>query len=264
MGWDLSSCGIAWLGVFNLSQGEVTSELCLKEILCELVHALNVEVTTICMNVAAWQNLVVGQVVVSHETETWLGYCKTIRNLPTLKKQGKVITAIIWSVNLSNLNCVIRQVVVNDERKIVPSSVETKNFAIIVQELFFRRNSASSKRLLHKLFKIIRLLNLWLLVHGLGKVIHGETLSRRLRFLLQFKELTSVLITIIYFDLFAKYRDFLSNAEIEGHHCKSTAVFPEELTSLQEITLWHSTVRFLWLNYHHRVILKVIHNDELS
>jgi len=264
VGWDLSCCGVAWLGVFDLSQGEVTTQLAFKEFLGELVYAFDIEVTTVGVNVAAWHDFVICQIVISHETKTWLGDCKAVRNLPTLKKKSKVVTAIIRCVDLSNLNCVIRKVIVNDERKIIPSCVETKNFAIIVQELLFRWHTTASKRLFHELFKVIGLLYLRLFLHGLGKIIHGEILSRRLRLLLQFKELTSVLITVIQFDLFAENHNFLSNAEIKRHHSKSTAVLPEELTSLQEIPLWHTTVSFFGLNNHHCVVLKVIHNDQLS
>ncbi len=59
VGWDLSGCGVSWLRVFDLTQGEVTAELCLKEVLSELVNTLNIEITTIGMDVTAWHDLVI-------------------------------------------------------------------------------------------------------------------------------------------------------------------------------------------------------------
>jgi len=48
-------------------------------------------------------------------------------------------------VNFSNLDCIIGQEIVNNEWQIVETSIETKNFTIIVKELFLALNSAATK-----------------------------------------------------------------------------------------------------------------------
>jgi hypothetical protein len=50
---------------------------------------------------------------------------------------------------------------------------------------------------------------------GLSEIIGRDTFSSWLRLLLYLKELTSVLIAIVYSDLLPKYQDILSDAEIE-------------------------------------------------
>jgi hypothetical protein len=81
--------------------------------------------------------------------------------------------------------------------------------------LLLRGDSATAKGSLHELFKIIRFLGFDFFMLGLSEIIGRETFSSWLRLLLYLKELTSVLIAIVYSDLLPKYQDILSDAEIE-------------------------------------------------
>lgn len=144
VGRDLSRCGVTGLRVLDLTQREVTSELSLKEVLGELVDTLNVEVSTESVNGGAWVNLIERQVIIAHENETRLSNCERVGDLPALKKLSEVVTAIIGGVHFSNFYGIIRQVVVHDERQIVPASVEAEDLAVIVQELLLRGDTATA------------------------------------------------------------------------------------------------------------------------
>ena len=228
----------------------MAAELRLKELLGELVHTLDIEVSAIGIDVAIGLNLVVGQIVISHEAEARLRHGEAVRNLPPLQEKGKVITAVVRGVHLSNLYGVIGEIVVDDERQVVPSCVEAEDFTIVVQELLLRGHTAATERFLHELLQVGGFLNLRLLVLSLGKVVPWKPFSRGLRLFLYFKELASVLITVVYSDLLSKDEDLLTDAEIERHHCEATAVRPQKLASLEEVALGHSTIDFLGLNDH--------------
>jgi hypothetical protein len=135
VGRDLSRGGVTGLRVLDLTQWEVTSQLRLKEVLSELVDTLNIEVSTERLNGCARVDLIVCQVIIAHEYKTRLSDCERVRDLPTLEKLGKVVTAIIGGVHFSNLYGIIRQVVVHDEGEVVPASVEAEDLAVVVQEL---------------------------------------------------------------------------------------------------------------------------------
>jgi hypothetical protein len=124
VGRDLSRGRVTGLRVLDLTQREVTSKLGLKEILGELVDTLDVEVSTKSLNGGAWVDLIEGQVIIAHENETRLSYCERIGDLPALEKLSEVVTAIIGGVHFSNFYSIIRQVIVHDERELVPASVE--------------------------------------------------------------------------------------------------------------------------------------------
>ena len=56
-------------------------------------------------------------------------------------------------VHLSDLNGVIGQEVVDDERQLVEARVETQHSAVVIQELLLALHSATTERLLHVLLQ---------------------------------------------------------------------------------------------------------------
>jgi hypothetical protein len=65
---DLPDCSVTWLRILNLANVEMTAKLCLEELLSKLVNTLDVEVSSIGIDNTTWEDLVIGQVVISHET----------------------------------------------------------------------------------------------------------------------------------------------------------------------------------------------------
>ena len=56
-------------------------------------------------------------------------------------------------MDLSDFDSVVSQEVVNDERKIIESSVESEYSSVIVEELLLRLYSTTTKRFLHVLLQ---------------------------------------------------------------------------------------------------------------
>ncbi len=81
---NLSYSSITWLRVLYLSEIKVTTKLSLIKVLSKLVDSLYVEVSSVGMNSATWLNLIIGEVIISHEAETRLCNRERVRNLPSL------------------------------------------------------------------------------------------------------------------------------------------------------------------------------------
>jgi len=57
---NLSHGCLTWLRIFDLSKVEMTTKLSLVELLSELINTLNMEVSSVSMNITAWLYLIVG------------------------------------------------------------------------------------------------------------------------------------------------------------------------------------------------------------
>lgn len=103
------------------------------------------EVATESVNGLIWENLIIGKVIVTQETKTWLAHTEAVRDLPSLKKESEVVSTVIRMMHFSDLACIICQVVVNDERDLIVACEESENLAIVVKELLFRGHSATTQ-----------------------------------------------------------------------------------------------------------------------
>lgn len=101
----------------------------------ELIDTLDLIDFSVSVDVACWSDLVSSQVVVSNEVLSWLVDIETVWQLLSSQKESKGITSIILVVNLSNLDSVVSEVVVNNIWEFVADCEETKNLTIVVKEL---------------------------------------------------------------------------------------------------------------------------------
>ena len=210
---DLSNCGASRSRVFDLTNLKATAKLCLIEVLCEVIYSSYLEVTTESINCLIWENLIKGQVVVAQESKTWLAYAEAIRDLPSLKKKSKVVSTIIRVVDFSDFTSIICQVVVNNEWHFVIASKEPEYFAIIIEELLLRGDSATSKGLLHEFLHFTVSENRFL-YQSLSEAVKGDGLRLRLRLLLEFKEITSILIAVTNSNLSSQDLNICADSEI--------------------------------------------------
>ena len=125
---------------------------------------------SIGVDVAVWGDLVSGQVVVSDELLSWLVDIKAVWKLSSSQKKGEGVTAIVSMVNLTDLNGVISQVVVDDVWEAVVSGEETEYFAVVVQELLLGFNLTTTEGFLEELNHLSILL-WWNWNLALGKVV---------------------------------------------------------------------------------------------
>ena len=93
------------------------------------------------------------KVVVSHVHEAGLGHLEVDRESLSLHEKGKVVAAIVRVVDLSDLNGVVSQEVVDDEGEIVEATVEAEDTSIIIKELLLRLHTSTTERPLHILLQ---------------------------------------------------------------------------------------------------------------
>ncbi len=170
--WDLSLCRISGLGVLNSAQIKVSIKFLLVEVEGELVNASDVELATEGLDEAAGVELVGCVVVVTHVLEAGLCHLEVTRQSLSLHQESEVVAAVVRVVNLSNLNGVIGQEVVNDKGEVVEAGVETQDSAIVVEELLLALHSATAKGLLHIL------LEAWVSELLLGDLLLSEAVLR--------------------------------------------------------------------------------------
>lgn len=98
-------------------------------------------------------------------------------------------------VDFSDFASIISQVVVNDVRNFIIASIESEDFAIVVEELLLRGDSSTSEGLLHEFLHFAisehRFLNL-----SLSVAVKGDSFSLGLWLPLKFEEFTSVLVAV--------------------------------------------------------------------
>lgn len=195
VGRDLSDSRASGSRVFDLTNLKVTAELCLIKVSCEVINSSYLVVATECIYCLIWENLIIGQIVVTQESKTWLAHAEAIGDLPSLKKKCKVVSAIIGMVDFSDFASIISQVVVNDVRNFIIASIESEDFAIVVEELLLRGDSSTSEGLLHEFLHFAisehRFLNL-----SLSVAVKGDSFSLGLWLPLKFEEFTSVLVAV--------------------------------------------------------------------
>lgn len=76
---DLDGLGLSRLRELNLSKFKMLAVLRLVEILSELVHSVDSEYSTKCIDDTSWLNFITSQVIISDKVLSWLVDCETLR-----------------------------------------------------------------------------------------------------------------------------------------------------------------------------------------
>lgn len=142
---DDKGLGLSGLGVFNLAKLKESLELFSVVLLSEIINSLNSKDSAKSRNSSARSDFVTGQVIVSDEVLTWLINSKSLREFLSSQKKGKRVSAVIGMMDLSHLDCVVCQIVVDDERSVITLSVESENLSVVIQELLLRNDSSTSE-----------------------------------------------------------------------------------------------------------------------
>jgi hypothetical protein len=119
----------------------------------ELIDGSDVELASERLDVAIRFKLLPCEVVVSHVHEAGLGHLEVDRESLSLHEKSKVVTAIVRVVNLSDLNGVISQEVVDNEGEIIEATVEAEDTSIVIKELLLCLHTATTERPLHILLQ---------------------------------------------------------------------------------------------------------------
>ena len=149
-----------WLGrllELHLAKREIVSVVLSVELLREGIHTVDDIDAAIGVDVRCWGDLVAGEVVIADEVLAWLVNIETVWELLSSKQHGKGVSTVVGVMALANLKRVVCQVVVHDVGQVVAGGEETKNTAVIVQELLLRLDFAASKAFLHEVshFRVV-------------------------------------------------------------------------------------------------------------
>jgi len=104
---------------------------------------------TKCFNWLTGVDFIASQVVVTNKVETGLVNITSEGETLSVQKLWEVVAAIVGVVNLTDLDGVISQEVVNNKWKIFAVSIEAQNLAILVKELLLAGYLTTTQGLFH-------------------------------------------------------------------------------------------------------------------
>lgn len=179
MRWDHDGRLLWECWCIDLADWELVAILVAVEVLGEVVNAADVVDTAESENAAAWVDLIASQVVVADEILAWLVHVKAVWQLLSSQKKRKRVASVIGSMGLSDLNGVVGQVVVHDERQVLTGREEAQDLTVVVEELLLGRNLATAEFLLEVLeHLLVSFGSDW--NPGLGESVGGNLLGWRL------------------------------------------------------------------------------------
>jgi hypothetical protein len=127
-------------------------------VLRELVHSLNSENSAVGYEVSFEFDFIASQIPVTNELLTWLIHIESLWQFLSSEIDREGVSAVIWEMNLSDLDGIISQEVVPDELEVFADGEESEHLSVIVQKLLLRGNSSSSELLLQELEQLLVLL----------------------------------------------------------------------------------------------------------
>lgn len=226
---------------------KLPTELVLVVFLRVIIDTLDVVGAAESTDRSITKDLVAGQVIVTNEVETGLIHVGSEGDLLSLQKLGESVTAVIRVMHLTNLDCVVSQEIMDNERQILTLTEEAKDLAIVIKELLNAVYVAATKGLLLVLaeFSVVRPGNLH---QGSVKTVLGNSLGFRLGASEFLKEFPSVLITVGNADCASVDSHIEADTEVLGHEWTLSISLQHHL-AVEEGTLGHTRVDLFGLNH---------------
>ena len=129
-------------------------------VLGELVNTGDVENLTVCVDWLSPVNFITSQISISNKGVTWLVYIEGLWELLPSEVDGEGVSSVVREVDLSDLDGIVSQEVVEDILESLGVDEESKNLSVVIEELLLRWDSATSEFLL-KVFKELLILLRW-------------------------------------------------------------------------------------------------------
>jgi len=258
--WGL---GLSWAGRVLFTQFKMTLVLIVVVLLSVLVHSINLHDVAEGVDAASGVDLVTGKVVISDEGLAGLLNLAGVGKLLSAEEAGERIETIILVVSLTDLNGIVSQVIVDDERTVVGVAVETEHLSVVVQELLLGSNLATSKLLLEILEHEGITLG-WDGDLGLVEGVSRESLGFGTGLSAFHHELSSVIISIVDSEDASVDSHIAANGEVVRHEGLLRAITLQDHVSIEEGALGDSRVHLLGLSDHDRLVFKVVENHGFS
>ena len=129
-------------------------------VLGELVNTGDVENLTVGVDWLSPVNFITSQISISNKGVTWLVYIEGLWELLPSEVDGEGVSSVVREVDLSDLDGIVSQEVVEDILESLGVDEESKNLSVVIEELLLRWDSATSEFLL-KVFKKLLILLRW-------------------------------------------------------------------------------------------------------
>ena len=118
--------------------------VCEEIVLREFVDASDLHYSSVGGQRLAEFNLVTSQIAITDELLARLIHVKRLWQSLSSKVHGEGVPTVVGEVHLPDLDCIVGQEIVPLELEVSASRVESKNFSIMVQELFLRWNTTTT------------------------------------------------------------------------------------------------------------------------
>ena len=129
-------------------------------VLGELVNTGDVENLTVGVDWLSPVNFITSQISISNKGVTWLVHIEGLWELLPSEVDGEGVSSVVREVDLSDLDGIVSQEVVEDILESLGVDEESKNLSVVIEELLLRWDSATSEFLL-KVFKKLLILLRW-------------------------------------------------------------------------------------------------------
>ena len=96
-------------------------------------------------------NLIASQIAIPDELLTRLIHVERLRQSLSSQIHGERVPTVVGEVHLPDFDCVVCQEIVPLELEVCALRVESKNFSIVIQELFLGWNAAATELLFEEL-----------------------------------------------------------------------------------------------------------------
>lgn len=100
-------------------------------------------------------DFIAGQVVVTYEAETRLVNIRSEGQLLSPQHLRESVATIVRVVDLTDLNGIISQVILNDKGQVFRLTEESEHLAVMIEELLLAGNFTTSESLFHVLLHFI-------------------------------------------------------------------------------------------------------------
>lgn len=229
----------------------------------EFVNTLNTKAPSISNKILIWANLITGKISISNELLSWLVYSEGFWELLSSQVDGEGVSAVVGEVTFSNLDGIVSKEVMPDELETFRLNEESENLSVEVEELLLGSNLSSSEFLFQELKELLILLNnMWHL--GLSETVRWDIKALALWLVDGFEEFSGVGITVSHSDRSAADSDIEADSEVGWLEWHGGAVLLDDHLSVEEGSLWGSTVGLLWLGDHDRSVFEEVENNEFS
>jgi len=131
----------------------------------------------------------------------------------TFEHEREGVSTIIGKVALSDVDGIVRQVVVNNVR-VISHHVEKQHFPVVAQKLFLRFDSTSAQLVFQVIHHAGVLDRHIFILQSVIEIVDRTFLGRRLRYSEFVEKLFRVLVAVINADVFAIDLNVLSDHEV--------------------------------------------------